>query len=308
MHEVALAYARFEMVAGLTLDCLGDLRTHDAYNEKLIGPILRATSPSLGIIDSVNQIAGAFLESDAEWIFWVDCDMGFAVDTLDALMFTALRENLPAVSALTFKYQQTELDGLGGFVCEPRPVIMNWRMVHEGQGFVCEDQYPENRPTQCQATGMACVLIHRRVYEAVTEKFGPGGENYPTDPALQRLMWGQNGGWHTPMPAPPDATMDQLGPDVSFWARAQMCDSSFKPVVHTGVHTDHQKTTWVNHLMYVKHKPDWRIDEPPDEMSTETFEQAAEEITNLPNRAQRRAAKKHHLDTPGVGGVPLPVE
>lgn len=301
MHEVALAYIRFDGVAGITLDSIGDLRMADAYNQKLIGPVLRSTVPSLGVIDAANQITQAFLETDAEWIFWLDCDMGLAPNTLDDLMFAALRDDLSAVSALTFKYQQTAQDGLGGFICEDRPVIMNWGIADNGEaGFMCRRNYPENTLIQCQATGMACVLINRRVHEAIEAKFGPGGDGYPADPTLQKFMWGRHGGWHSPFPAPPDAAMDVLGPDISFWTRAALCDKAFMPFVHTGIVTDHQKTTWRSHNTFVAQEGDsWRAESPGAEY-------------RKPNRAERRAAKKlgtpepFRMDTPGLGGVPLP--
>lgn len=308
--SVALAYARFDNVGGTSSDAIADLRWFDVVNHQLIGPLLRATSPSLGIIDSINQISGSFLETDADWVFWFDLDMGFAPETLFLLHQAASEGGHAAVSALTFKYQQTATDGLGGFLCEDRPVIMNWGQADNGDtGFMCRRNYPENTLIQCQATGMACVLIHRRVYEAIAEKFGPGGPFYPEHPVLAQILWGRNGGWHTPMPAPPGAAMDMLGPDISFWSRAAMCDPSFMPFVHTGVMTNHQKTTWRSHATYERHVGDeWRAETPGGE-----YVQPEPELK--PNRAQRRAEKKKadlglpepfQMDTPGVGGVPLP--
>lgn len=314
MHEVALAYIRFDTVAGTTLDSLGDLRYFDAVNHGLIGPVLRATTPSLGVVDSANQISRTFVEeTDAEWIFWLDCDMGFAPETLFLLHQAATEGNHAAMSALTFKYQQTHQDGLNGFLCEDRPVIMRWGQAQDGDlGFMCRTTYPENTPMQCQATGMACVLIHRRVYEAIAAKFGPGGEHYPKDPAMARFMWGRNGGWHSPMPAPPGAAMDMLGPDISFWSRAGMCDPSFMPFVHTGVMTNHQKTTWRSHATYEAQVGEaWRATDRGDEYRTSPPPPVDQPSPSpVMNRKQRRASAKakpsHQMDTPGVGGVPLP--
>lgn len=313
MHEVALAYARFDGVAGTSSDCLGDLRYLDAVTDQLIGPVLRSTTPSLGVIDSVNQISKSFVEdTDARAIFWLDMDMGFAPETLHLLWQVMQDGGHAAVSALTFKYQQTHQDGLGGFLCEDRPVIMQWGQAQNGDiGFMCRSNYPEDTAVQCQATGMACVLIRREVYEAIAAKFGPGGEHYPKDPALRAFLWGRNGGWHSPMPAPPGAAMDILGPDISFWSRAAMCDPTYMPFVHTGIMTNHQKTTWRSHATFEAQVGDaWRATEPgPEYRLGEQLEQAAADYAELkPNRAQRRAAKKEQfqMDTPGVGGVPLP--
>lgn len=277
MHEVALSYLRFDNVAGVTLDCVGDLRVYDAYGPKLIGPIHRSHVPSLGVVEGANQLGKALLDSDAKAIFWLDCDMGFAPNTLERLYLALDSEKRHAVSALTFKYQQYAMDGHGGYLCEPRPVIMDWGEALDGtQGFMCRRVYPENTLVQCQATGMACVVIQRQVYEGIFEKFGPV--------------------WHTPMPAPPECPQEFLGPDVSFWCRAAMC--GFNLFVHTGVPTTHQKTTWVSHNSYEQIVGDgWRQDTPPEDVYVEAVDTdhgwRREQVVAEPlNRAQRRAAEK----------------
>lgn len=262
MHEVCLAYAHFEDVKAITLNCLDDMRTYDSGGPKLIGPKLTFQASSLGLVSGINQISAAFLDdTDAEWILWVDCDMGFPPHALHQLYEAADAQERPCVSALAFKCSQVEQDGAGGYITEAIPVIMDWGVGDDGQqGFMCRRNYPENALIQCQATGMAFTLIHRRVYEAIRERFGDE--------------------WHTPVQAPRSTKIGTFTPDVSFWYRAAEC--GFPLFVHTGVGTSHQKTTWVSHASYVRQVGEaWRAT-PSDNVTVM-------DLDAKPNRAERRA-------------------
>lgn len=240
MHDVGLAYVRFDTVTGNFLDSLVDLLVYDRVAQDLGGDF-RVHSQSLGLVDAANGICQAFVDSEMQYLFWLDGDMGFAPDTARQLRASVNDSDRPIVSALTFKYQQTHLDGYNGYLCEERPVIMDWVDLGDADGTALRSRksYPENALVRCDATGMACVMIHRSVHEAILEKFGPV--------------------WHSPIAfgdgAPtsgqivPEAIRDAsraktLGPDVSFWMRASLCD--FPIYVHTGVGTNHQKATWLS--------------------------------------------------------------
>lgn len=266
MHDVCIAYAHFEDVKAITLNCLDDLRTYDCANGQRIAPKLTFQASSLGLIDGINSISAEFLNTDAEWIFWLDCDMGFRPDTLDRLLAAAHPKERPAVSALAFKCSQLEPDDAGGYITEAVPVIMDWGTSADGkQGFVCRLTYPGNALVQCAATGMACTLIHRSVYESIREKFGDT--------------------WHSSMKSPDGMTT--FTPDVSFWCRAAMC--GFPLFVHTGIPTSHQKTTWVSHRSYVAQVGEaWEAKDPGEGFTVADFPATDFGPKHL-NRAQRRA-------------------
>ena len=43
-----------------------------------------------GIVEARNTVARRFLSRDrADWLFWIDTDMGFAPDTIDRLIANA---------------------------------------------------------------------------------------------------------------------------------------------------------------------------------------------------------------------------
>lgn len=241
MRDVAVAYLRFDEVTGNFLDSFSDLLAYEFQGPNNIGDALRLHVQSLGVVDGANGIEQTFLKGDLEWLFWLDCDMGFAPNVLDQLRRAADPVDRPAVSALTFKYQQTHLDGFNGYLAEERPVIMDWLDDDEGRPtLACRRTYPENSLVRCDSVGMACVLIHRSVIQGIFDKFGPV--------------------WHTPIHfgegAPTTGEMEAssavptktLGPDVSFWARASSC--GFPLYVHTGVGTNHQKSTWLSPNSY----------------------------------------------------------
>ena len=231
MHDVAYGRYRFDTVAGSYLDAMEDLLVFDAYREQRIRGPIRIHGASLGCISGMNQIAQTFVNTDAEWLFLTDADMSFPVDALYRLLYAADKDTRPIMSALTFKYQLTGEDSSGGTVGEERPVILDWTKDPEtgATGFVGRMRYPANTVLKCSATGMACVVIHRSVPEAILEKFGPV--------------------WHDPMPNPLHEGKT-LGTDVSYWVRAGLC--GFDVHVHTGVLTSHQKTCWVSQDSYVK--------------------------------------------------------
>lgn len=258
---------RFDTVAGSYLDAMEDLLVYDAYRDRRIRGPIRIHGASLGCIDGMNQIAQTFVNTDAEWLFATDADMSFPVDALYRLLHAADPVERPIVSALTFKYQLTGPDSSGGTVGEERPVILDWTRDPEtgATGFVGRQKYPENTVLKCSATGMACVLIHRSVPEAMLAKFGPV--------------------WHDPMPNPLHEGK-LLGTDVSYWVRAGLC--GFDVHVHTGVLTSHQKTCWVSQDSYVKRMALEGVD------VHEGFLTApAEEFAPEPrNRAERRRLAK----------------
>lgn len=267
MHDVALAYMRFDTVTGNFLDSVMDLIAYDLSRSQRIGVPIRTAVPSMGIIEGANKTVETFLAGDQEWLFWLDCDMGFAPDVLDRLMAAVDPIERPAVGALVFKYHHLERDNCNGVLAEERPVILDWGMDESGQqGFMCRRTYPENALIRCDATGMACAVIHRSVHEAILAEYGPV--------------------WHTPLPWPGNEGA-MLGPDVSFWARAAQVD---KPLhVHTGAHTNHAKTIFVSHASYSGRLATMGFT-PHD--GTEAERKAPPVGTPVQNRAERRRLAK----------------
>lgn len=185
-----------------------------------------------GLPGARNKVAQAFLDSGIEWLWWTDTDQGFKPDTLDRLHEAADAQDRPIVGALAFINREIEVDGMGGYRTAAGPAIYHWVERVDGlKGFTPVLDYQRNALIQVQGIGSACILIHRRVFEAIAERYGPH--------------------WYTRM-TNPEAENQLLGEDLSFCARAAVC--GFPIYCHTGIPTNHLKPVWLSEDHY--HHPE----------------------------------------------------
>lgn len=185
-----------------------------------------------GIPGARNLAIKQFLsEKDAEWLFWVDTDMGFAPDTVDRLLAIADPVKAPIVGALCFAQKHSNPDGYGGWRSELAPTIFDWATKKKETGFLSRSEYPINSLVRCAGTGSACILIHRSVFVDMQEKYGD-------DCWYERVV-------------NPTAGNKLMGEDLSFCLRAGAMDL---PVyVHTGIRTTHFKPVWLGEQDYWYH-------------------------------------------------------
>ena len=197
-----------------------------------------------GIPEARNKAVRQFLadDKDADWLCWIDTDMGFEPDMVDRLLEVADPVERPIVGALCFAQKQTVPDGMGGWRTALAPTVYDWTTIEAtGEtGFLSRREYPVNALVRCAGTGSAAVLIHRSVFE--------------------RLAGAGNGAWYERVPNP-TANGRLLGEDLSFCLRAGALGI---PVhVHTGVRTTHFKPEWLGEQDY------WnRLTPPPATEST----------------------------------------
>jgi glycosyltransferase involved in cell wall biosynthesis len=176
-----------------------------------------------GIAAARNTAVAQFLaEKDADWLFWIDTDMGFTPDTVDRLLAVADPVERPIVGGLCFAQKQTTADGKGGFRTSLVPTIYDWTHVGEETGFLSRREYPINSVVRAAGTGSACVLIHRSVLQRIADESGPV--------------------WYDRVPNP-TAGGRLIGEDLSFCLRAGAMDIPI--FVHTGVKTTHFKPAWL---------------------------------------------------------------
>lgn len=184
-----------------------------------------------GLIEARNQACREFLEDypDAQWLFWLDTDMGFGPDTLELLLGAADPVERPIVGGLCFAQRDDEPDGMGGWRTQPTPTIYDWITLDDQSGYAVRWDYPKDTVTRCHATGSACVLIHRSVLERVGEKFGT---------------------WYNRVPNP--STRQLFSEDLSFCVRAGALDIPI--FVDTRVKTSHFKHQWVAEEDYIRQR------------------------------------------------------
>ncbi len=204
---------------------------HDAQNEGHLirggGPAFLPASPNT-LPDMRNAACKMLLDdTEAEWLLFIDSDMGFHEETLYILLAAADPERARVVGALCFGMRQVEADGMGGFRTHPFPVLFDWTPDESGKfGFTIRYDYTPNVVTRVAATGAAFLLIHRTVLAQVREAHGE--------------TW-----FDRAVLAPGEGLM---GEDVAFCARLGRLGI---PVhVHTGVPTTHLKSVWVSQDYY----------------------------------------------------------
>lgn len=216
VHSSTVTYSWYHSMTEL----IGwDLLNH---NRVIRGGYIGIRAGTDGMTLARNKAVQDFLdEKNAQWLFWIDTDMGFPPDTVDRLIEAADPVDRPIVGALCFGQEEYLDDGLGGFRCRAVPTIYDWVNTGEQMGFGVRWQYPLNTLTQVGATGAACILIHRGVFEKMRDQYG--------------LIWYDR---------VPNTTSGQLlGEDFSFSLRAGAM--GIPMYVHTGVKVTHYKNVWL---------------------------------------------------------------
>ena len=204
-------------------DSLTQLLFHDASSESPrivthdFGQ-LGKNCPPTGIIEGRNQLAKVMCDdSEAEWLFMVDSDMAFEHDIVERLVAAADPVERPVVGALAFAHKTDGAASLGGVRYRAVPTIYRWYEDDDDAGFVPMVDYPRDEMVSAAATGGACVLIHRSVFEAMRAKFG--------------------GVWFDPISHPKHPT--KFSEDLSFFMRLAAIDVPL--FIHTGIKTGHDK-------------------------------------------------------------------
>lgn len=199
------------------------------FTTSLIGSLLydRATSrrivnihnewSSANVSASRNSLTAKFLEDEAEWLWWIDADMGWEPDALDRLLEVADPDTHPIVGGLCF--------GASGDALFP--TIYQWAEIDGQLTTVRIRDYERDAVVQCAATGAAFVLIHRRVVEAMHER-----EFSKAFPWFQETELGGQ----------------PVGEDLTFFIRAGLL--KFPVHVHTGVKVGHHKSSLLTEALF----------------------------------------------------------
>jgi GT2 family glycosyltransferase len=171
-----------------------------------------------GIVDGRNQLAKMMCDqSDADWLFMVDSDMGFAPDTVERLIEAADPNERPVVGGLAFAQKTDGRSNFYGIRYRAQPTLYDYVDLEDRVGFVPRFDYPRNELVTVAATGGAVVLIHRSVLERIRAKHGEV--------------------WFNPIIHPKGPTT--FSEDLSFCVRVASLDLPM--YVHTGVKTTHDK-------------------------------------------------------------------
>lgn len=202
--SAALAYLHPGTVAHSFMASV--LQTQMRHPGLTIWPI---RSGPLAIPQSRNFAVGRLLDSQLEWLWFADADMGFAPTMLDNLLAIADPAQRPVVTAPAMAVIDGDVpDGMGGVEQLIHPNLY----ARDGDSFQALPMpLPEDALLRVAACGAAMLLIHR----SVLEQLGPN--------CFDRI-----GGW---------------GEDLSFCAR--LADAGVPLHAHTGLKTTHYKPVWL---------------------------------------------------------------
>jgi hypothetical protein len=193
-----------------------------------------------------NDVVLDFLKTESQWLWWVDTDMGFEPDVVERLLEAADPVERPVVGALCFAQREHVSDGVGGWRPQAWPTVMDWNVIDGRGGFEVRWDYPRNTVTRVGATGSACILIHRSVFERVQAEYGEQVREVNRARGLPEdlgLPWNS---WYSRVTNP--TTGELMGEDLSFCAR--LLRLQIPIFVHTGVQTTHQKNIWLQEQDY----------------------------------------------------------
>jgi hypothetical protein len=172
------------------------------------------------IAEGRNLLVEQFLTTPAEWLFMVDTDMTFDMDSVERLLATAEDEQVQVVGGLCFGLNKQ----LGMF-----PTL------YRNRGGLPEAMLDiPDGVVDVAATGAAFVLFHRTVFD-----YEVGGHH----------RW-----FHRrPVPATDAHPGGLLGEDLSwFW---HLTERGVRVVVDTTVEAGHVKPTIVDRGTYAAHRP-----------------------------------------------------
>jgi hypothetical protein len=204
---------------------------HFVYGNQYGGGKIRAYCSTEGLVKGRNNLARKFLdEMTADWLLWIDTDMGFEPDTIDQLIDVAHPTERPIIGALCFAQKMPFQDTMGGYKTVPIPTIYEWT---SDEGFKVDWGYPVNNLVSCTATGSAMILIHRSVFAKIREAYESRNQLW-----YDRLI-------------DPHREGEFIGEDLSFCLRARTCGIPIH--INTACKTTHHKPIWLNEQDYWNH-------------------------------------------------------
>jgi GT2 family glycosyltransferase len=123
------------------------------------------TAQSARLNNARTALAESFLNnSNSEWAWYLDADMVFAPEVLPQLLKTAKEKRAKVVGGLCFIYDKPK-----GAIYPN--IYFEYTDRKPGEKMYKHPAVWPDEPFEIDATGGACLLVHRDVLEAVGEKY-----------------------------------------------------------------------------------------------------------------------------------------
>lgn len=220
--RVSVGYLHPGDVAHCFMQSLRDVLMHDLTSEepRIVthrwGEMSKQCGAA-GIADGRNYLAKTFIdESDSEWLWMVDADMGYAGDTVERLIAAADPVERPVVGGLAFACKSDGVGPFGAGRFRGQPTLYDYVETDDKVGFLARMNYERDQLVRVAGTGAACLLMHRSALELMRDRFGDV--------------------WFDPIKHPTGTTFSE---DLSFCVRLAACDLPLH--VDTRVKTTHAK-------------------------------------------------------------------
>lgn len=165
-----------------------------------------------------NTAVKTFLASEADWLLFLDSDEVWKPDLIDRLIDSADVEERPVVSGLVMARRERDM-----------PISPACGIFDDAGRIVRPLEIPAARWWQVATVGAGCLLIHRRVLEAMDDRFG---KDHPAAVWFDYVPFTYTN---------PDGTTvtEMMGEDYVFSARASAC--GFPMLVDTTIELGHEK-------------------------------------------------------------------
>ena len=183
---------------------------------RIVG-ITATTSPRQE--ESRNATIHNFLETDADWLMWIDTDMTLEKNAIELLLETAHQHEADIAGAIGYIYNR--------LTQEITPNGYHWD--DDKKTYVSLWDYNPGETYTVDATGSGCVLIHRRVFESWDD------EN-----------WHET--WHTH-----PYTGGHMGHDLAFCFKSKR-EYGHKIVWNTNIKSGHIKPFELTEANYIAYR------------------------------------------------------
>lgn len=211
-----IAYIHPGQTSAYFTHSLVGLVTYDRVNGQHVVNVIQEWS-SANVSAARNNVVRTFLDGPyADWLLFIDSDMAFAPEALDAILENADPVKAPIIGGLCF-----------GDDGQLFPTMWDLHDSDAGWITVRRSDYPDNAMVAVAATGAAFLLIHRDVLK----KF----EAHGFDKAFPWFQETQVAG-------------QPCGEDITFCLRALQL--GIQVWVNTGIHVGHHKSRLLTHEMF----------------------------------------------------------
>lgn len=215
MSSVVVGYISPGQTATGFCDSLADLMRSET---RVIGRVSIVSGPRIAA--ARNDLCHAFLNMSQrpEWLLMLDADMSFGEDLVDRMLKTSHEKLRPVIGGLCFG---------GGRVGQPFPTLYKFVDPANNGGKVTKvlELYPKDALCKVDATGAACLFIHRDILVQMYDKFStmPDGHKNPHPWFAETVHAGH-----------------EYGEDFTFCLRLKQIKVPI--YCHTGIKLGHQKT------------------------------------------------------------------